>query len=764
MAAGNVIATLLVKIGVQFKEMNKGIKEAESKVKGLKGTFSKTAKTIGLIFGGKQILHGIKDVVKASNEFQLDLAKLNNTANLSVKDLDAVGNAAQNLAGKFGVSSNDIVHGLTELSKLGYDTADSLREMPQLLKFNVAAGTDFHTTIGLMETVLKDFDKELSYTGKASDIFSAAIAKGRLTANDLADTFKKAGLSGKNAGASVSDVAAAASKLAIKGFSGAEAGTSLNAIFGNLTKTGGTAQKKLKELGISVTDSSGKMRPFGEVVTDIQRKFEGLTDAQQNEAAQLIAGKEHMAKFLGVVSGAPGSFSAYSASLENADGATEKAFKGIDNTAAQSMNKLEKTFGAFQQKIGKAISPAVALIANAITSVLNWFNNLSPAAQTVVAAIGAIAAGILVLGAAFAAVGFAISALAPVWGALVTAWGVLSSAAAFLVPVFYAIGGAIGAITAPVWGIIAAITVLVAAFIYYWRNTEKVNTAVKAVWEGLVGYLSAIWDAIKEGVIAFGQFFVNIWTSIIEDVVAAFQWLYDHNYYFKDLVDFIVNTFNEFVNEVTAIWEEIKSFFFATWNWIKNTATTIWSAVSKAIMSVITALVNFIRQNWENLKNVTSTVFNAIKNTVTSIWSSISNTIKGWASQAYQWGANFLQMLINGIKSKVADVISTVKSIGSSIAKFLGFHSPTDKGPLSDSDKWMPNFMDMLEQGIETGIPRLEMAIGDVAATIATADTIAGSSSSVTNNINVSSRNNNLDERGLGRMLERMRILNGGAI
>lgn len=745
--AGNVIATLLIKIGVQVNEMNKGFKQVEGKMKGLQGSFKKTAKSIGLIFGGHQVLSGIKNVIKASNDFELELAKLNNVAKLSQKDLLDVGNAAQKLAGKFGVSSNEIVHGLTELTKLGYSTADSLREMPNILKFNIASGNEFGTTIQLLETTMSDFGLGLKDTAHTTDIFTAALGKSaNLTGRDLADAFKKAGSSGKNAGASVSDLTTAVSLLANKGFSGAEAGTALNAIFGNLTKTGSSAHKALKNVGISITDSSGKMKPFGQLIGEIQNKFEGLTDSQKNEIAQSIAGKEHMAKFLNIVEGAPGSFEQLSAALNGASGATDKAFKGIDDTANQALKRLDKSFESFQQKIGKALSPAITAVSNAISGILNWFNQLDPAIQTTISVIGALVAGLLILGGIFAAISFAMSALAPIGTLLVGIFGAIQSVVAFLLPILSLLGSLIASLGAPILILVGIIAAAVAAIIIYWEEIVEFFST-------LPQFFSEIWNGIVQGVTAFGQFFVDIWNSIIDGVIAAFQWLYDHNYYFQALVDFIVEKFNYLSNFISEVW-----------NAIKMTAIQVWTAIKTAIISIVTPFVQFILQRWENLKNNTTRIFNAIKNVISSIWSSISNTIKGWASKAYQWGANFLQMLINGIKSKVGAIISTVKSIGSSIAKFLGFHSPTDKGPLADSDTWMPNFMKMLEQGLEMGIPRLEMAVGEVAASIATADTIAGASSSVINNINVNARQSNLDERGLGRMLERMRILNGGTI
>src|SRR5699024_11809118 len=60
--------------------------------------------------------------------------------------------------------------------------------------------------------------------------------------------------------------------------------------------------------------------------------------------------------------------------------------------------------------------------------------------------------------------------------------------------------------------------------------------------------------------------------------------------------------------------------------------------------------------------------------------------------KALQWGKDFIQGLINGIKSMVQAVVDTVSGIASRIASFLHFSAP-DEGPLSDYEKWTPDFM-----------------------------------------------------------------------
>lgn len=63
----------------------------------------------------------------------------------------------------------------------------------------------------------------------------------------------------------------------------------------------------------------------------------------------------------------------------------------------------------------------------------------------------------------------------------------------------------------------------------------------------------------------------------------------------------------------------------------------------------------------------------------------------------------------------VQAVVDTVSGIASRIASFLHFSAP-DEGPLSEYEKWMPDFMKGLAGGIEKSRGLVEKAVRDVAS------------------------------------------------
>jgi phage-related protein len=95
-------------------------------------------------------------------------------------------------------------------------------------------------------------------------------------------------------------------------------------------------------------------------------------------------------------------------------------------------------------------------------------------------------------------------------------------------------------------------------------------------------------------------------------------------------------------------------------------------------------------------------VESTIGNVRSSIESGISNALNYLASLpgiAWSYGADFVNGIVNGIWSAVGSVEDAVSALAAKIRSYLHFSVP-DKGPLTDYEKWMPDFMAGLAEGI----------------------------------------------------------------
>ena len=283
------------------------------------------------------------------------------------------------------------------------------------------------------------------------------------------------------------------------------------------------------------------------------------------------------------------------------------------------------------------------------------------------------------------------------------------------------------------------------------------------IWTGIYTFFSNIFNAIYTVVSTVFQTIYNtimtVWNSIYETIAPlldAFKYLFETIF---QAIHIIISNVMDWIHEkISAIWNAIVSFLTPILEGIKNTFTTIWNAIKSvidtvlgAIQSIITSvwnaiygflspilnsIKNVVSSVWDSISSKISSIMNTIKSTISSIWDSIKSAvstkvsgvktaiqdgfqaavdwIKGLASDAWNWGADIISGIIDGIKSMINNLADTVTGVADTIRDFLHFSVP-DKGPLTDYESWMPDFMKGLADGIKKSKKYVEKAVGGVA-------------------------------------------------
>lgn len=156
----------------------------------------------------------------------------------------------------------------------------------------------------------------------------------------------------------------------------------------------------------------------------------------------------------------------------------------------------------------------------------------------------------------------------------------------------------------------------------------------------------------------------------------------------------LIPAFHNIINSLTPmiekISESVKLWFENKQNVEKLTKTlsTIWK-VFMTMAKIVWWVIKVFYKLWESLGLI---AFKIIETT---------EKVKNFVKEAKQWWSNLVTMFIEWITAKVKALKDKVVGIATTISDYLWFHSPTKKGPASDSDKWMPNFVNMLSKGLQ---------------------------------------------------------------
>lgn len=396
-----------------------------------------------------------------------------------------------------------------------------------------------------------------------SGVGLAAMAKGAIDAADnMNDLRQKTGVSVESL--SKFQQAAKASGTDIEGV-----GKALIKL--NKGLADGKAADTLKEIGLSATDASGKLKSTDQVMLEVADKFKSMPDGAQKTALALQLFGKAGADMIPLLNGGRDSIESLQATM------TGKFAEGAD----QLNDKLAAMQGKLLQvgvTLGTALMPALTAIADVVVNLTSAFAKLPEPIQSLIglAAIVAITwgpiagifngviASMIAIGPAVAGMTAALSGLlAWISGTMVPAllaffsgpagWTVLAVAAvvamcvAFREPIgqfFSWLGGAIGDGLNALWKWAEPIR-------SFWAGIWQAVYAI--TWQAFVQPWINLWELIKTPLTNFGAWigglFSSIWKSLVAGAKSAFsgvlQYIADRINSVGQLINRLIGTFNK---------------------------------------------------------------------------------------------------------------------------------------------------------------------------------------------------------------------------
>ncbi len=282
-----------------------------------------------------------------------------------------------------------------------------------------------------------------------------------------------------------------------------------------------------------------------------------------------------------------------------------------------------------------------------------------------------------------------------------------------------------------------------AAFDVIWKALNKFFSYVRPIWEKLKSLFASLWDTIvelyqtlKPVFELLGGLIMTLWgvvSSVLGGIIEAL------GPFITAVID-VANSILDIIKIVCAVlrgdwssaWEYMQSFAGNIWSGIKNIFVGIWDFIKGFGQNIVSFFGNcgetiggIFKNVWQGVSGFFSNIWSGIKSmcgniwdTITGLFSKIGDFFKNLFSEAFNWGKNLITNIGDGIKKGWNWVVDGVKSVGQSIKDFLGFGSPTKKGPGHTADEWIPNLMDMMASDMYANLPMMQRAAFEVASTL----------------------------------------------
>lgn len=551
---------------------------------------------------------------------------------------------AKKLGAETAFTTRDAASGQAFLAMAGFTPQSIQAALPGVLNMALAGGMDLGESADIGSNILSQFTLPAGEMDRVSDVLTAAFTRTNTDLRSLGDTMKYAGPVASKLGISLEEAAGMAGILANNGLRGSDAGTAMRSSLARLASPTAGAAKALKQLGVSVSDASGKMRPVETILLDLYKATKKYGQVDQVGFFKDIAGEEAFVGLQTLVAGAgSGELQKLIDALKAASGEASAVAKKMADNLGGDLKNLDSAWEGFRIQVEEtADGPLRKLTQNLsdiITAASEWVKANPRLAQTLLLVVGGALALTVAIGALSLAVGILIGPLAKLqlgFTLLTGGRGILGTVAAFRT-----LGTAAGPVMASIRGWPVVISGIASGF-------GRISAILPAIRAGLLGAFLAPGAALTSLGKNLGMLMLRLtglpalWgmiTSAVSVLGGALSFLLSP-------IGLIGAAFVAAGLLIWRYWEPIKAFFSGFFSGVWQAMTPLRSAFS-SLAPVFSVLGSGIKAVWEWFKNLL-TPMQTSKETLDKCASAgeTFGRVMGTALSVLLWP---LQQLMNGV-------------------------------------------------------------------------------------------------------------------
>lgn len=695
MADGKVV----IETKLDSSGAEQGMRSLDGKLSGAASTLTSTggkliaASTAVLGVGGAAVKTAAS-FEKAMDQVQATMLKSDdefNAITVSTKDFSgSLSELAIHMGSTTMFSASEAAEALNYMALAGYDAQTMAETLPSVLNLAAAGNMDLASASDMVTDALSALGKGSDYAEVLVDQMAKTASTSNTSVSQLGEAILTIGGIGKEVAGDTSELNAALGILANSGIKGSEAGTKLRNIILKLsspTKDGATA---LEALGVSAFDADGDLRPLNETFRDLSYAMANLTQEDKLQAVSDIFNTRDVAAVSALMAGSATNVNELANALSVAginvqdfgmDMDTLKEFmvemqEGVWGEGEEAITEFAQTTGkelGFTEEQSRLFFETLSAGKASFTDLKAGIDDAAGSAQAMVdIQLGNLVRQIDLLKSALEAMAISIgnelmpyikSATAYVQSLIDKFNGLDESQKQKIVKIGLAFAGIVGGL--------GTALLAVGNFIKIISSLKGVLTAFKVIAEGV----GAAIGSISLPVVAV--------VAAIAVLAAAFKHLWDTN--------------EEFRNNITAIWENIKETVISLVETIGTNLAALWEAFQGFIQrlqpawdafcnflapvfevalqllggrleqllqefnAVIVFLTDVFNGNWEKIWEDLINIFHAVMdpwiNLFQTIWEGIVDFFKNVWNGIKQFFAN----LWNGIKSNIINVWNSIK-------------------------------------------------------------------------------------------------------
>lgn len=342
----------------------------------LSSSFSATFNAISK--AGSSIWDFMSDSVQVGADFESSLSKtmglMSSKYTAGTEEysqaLDVLSQKAQDLGSSTQFSASQVADAFGYMALAGWDVEQQTGAIDGVLNLAAANGMELANASDMVTDYLSAFSMEADQAGYFADMLAYSSTNSNTSVEQLGEAYKNCAANMNASGQSVETTTALLSKMADQGEKGSTAGTKLTAIMRDLKNSAEDGAIAIGDTSVAVYDSQGQMRDLGEIMVDIQKATNGMTDEQRDLALGSSFTADSIAGVNLVLNAGADSVVSFSEELKNCNGTAQNVANTMNDNLNGDITSMKSAFEGLQIALSQALNGDLRTIVQNATGYL----------------------------------------------------------------------------------------------------------------------------------------------------------------------------------------------------------------------------------------------------------------------------------------------------------------------------------------------------------------------------------------------------------
>lgn len=291
-----LLGSLQVRLGLDASTFSQGFntfqRGLEKRVRGFQRSMSGLT-NIGSLLGAGSLTAGLSNAVTDAGNFQQSLSQVAAASGATGIQIKALSDLALQMGKTTVFGANAAAAAMLDLAKAGLTPAQiSGGALTATMQLAATEGMELSRAAEVMAEQMGAFGLSAADAASIADSLAGASIASTASVDGLAQGLSQVAAVANLSGLTLQQTSGTLALLAQNGIKGSDAGTSLKTMLLRLVPSSKEAADEMEKLGISFTDSQGKIKDITQISEILQTRLRGLTQAQRTSSLQTIFGTD----------------------------------------------------------------------------------------------------------------------------------------------------------------------------------------------------------------------------------------------------------------------------------------------------------------------------------------------------------------------------------------------------------------------------------------------------------------------------------------